>query len=137
MNKENIDWKKFAEALLLDRIIEGEDKKSEWGMNRHLELVHFPSIHSDTMIKTLTWKQLALELGLLKNNLLKDGQTYTPLSEEDIMKLLKPVYPIGDLSPYKADTLMEQIKAEWNEETYIDDITGEIIGDSSQIHISK
>ena len=40
---------------------------------------------------------------------------------------MKIVVPVGDLSPYKADTLMNSIKADWNEETYIDDISGEMV----------
>lgn len=84
MKRENIDWKKFAKDLLWDRISKGKDELSNWGMNRHLELLHFPSIHDDPVYKRLTWKELALELGLFEEYLLKDGETYTPLTKEDI-----------------------------------------------------
>lgn len=46
---------------------------------------------------------------------------------QNAQKRIKVVVPVGDLSPYKADTLMNEIKAEWNEETYIDDISGEMV----------
>ena len=42
-------------------------------------------------------------------------------------KRTKMIIPVGDLSPYKADTLMNQIKAEWNEDVYIDDFSGQVV----------
>lgn len=46
---------------------------------------------------------------------------------QNAQKRIKVVVPVGDLSPFKADTLMNEIKAEWNEETYMDDISGEMV----------
>lgn len=44
---------------------------------------------------------------------------------QNAQKRVKVVVPVGDLSPYKADTLMNELKADWNEETHIDDVSGE------------
>ena len=46
---------------------------------------------------------------------------------QNAQKRVKVVVPVGDLSPYKADTLMNELKADWNEETHIDDVSGEVI----------
>lgn len=46
---------------------------------------------------------------------------------QNAQKRMKVVVPVGDLSPYKAQALMNELKAEWNEETHIDNISGEIV----------
>lgn len=46
---------------------------------------------------------------------------------QNAQKRMKVVVPVGDLSPYKAQAMMNELKAEWNEETHIDDISGEIV----------
>ena len=46
---------------------------------------------------------------------------------QNAQKRIKVIVPVGDLSPFKADTLMNEIKAEWNEETYMDDVSGELV----------
>lgn len=46
---------------------------------------------------------------------------------QNAQKRVKVVVPVGDLSPYKADTLMNELKADWNEETHIDNISGEVV----------
>ena len=46
---------------------------------------------------------------------------------QNAQKRVKVVVPVGDLSPYKAKTLMNELKAEWNEETHIDNISGEMV----------
>lgn len=46
---------------------------------------------------------------------------------QNAQKRVKVVVPVGDLSPHKADTLMNELKADWNEETHIDDVSGEVI----------
>ena len=46
---------------------------------------------------------------------------------QNAQKRVKVVVPVGDLSPYKAQALMNQLKAEWNEETHIDQINGELV----------
>lgn len=46
---------------------------------------------------------------------------------QNAQKRVKVVVPVGDLSPYKADALMNEIKSEWNEETYIDEVSGEMV----------
>ena len=46
---------------------------------------------------------------------------------QNAQKRVKVIVPVGDLSPYKADTLMNELKAEWNEEVYVDDMSGEMV----------
>lgn len=46
---------------------------------------------------------------------------------QNAQKRMKVVVPVGDLSPYKSQALMNELKAEWNEETHIDNISGEIV----------
>ena len=46
---------------------------------------------------------------------------------QNAQKKMKIVVPVNDLAPYKADALMNQLKAEWNEETYVDGISGEMV----------
>ena len=46
---------------------------------------------------------------------------------QNAQKRVKVIVPVGELSPFKADTLMNEIKAEWNEETYVDDVSGELV----------
>ena len=46
---------------------------------------------------------------------------------QNAQKKMKVIVPVGDLPPYKADALMNELKAAWNEETYIDGISGEMV----------
>lgn len=46
---------------------------------------------------------------------------------QNAQKRVKVVVPVGDLSPFKADTLMNELKADWNEETHIDNVSGEVV----------
>ena len=46
---------------------------------------------------------------------------------QNAQKRLKVLVPVGDLPPAKATALLNQIKADWNEETHIDDLSGQLV----------
>ena len=46
---------------------------------------------------------------------------------QNAQKRMKIIVPVGDMPPYKADALMNQLKADWNEETHIDLSSGEMV----------
>ena len=46
---------------------------------------------------------------------------------QNAQKKMKIIVPVGDMAPYKADALINELKAAWNEETYIDQISGEMV----------
>lgn len=76
MNKNNMDWKSFAESLLWHNIVYDKNGDSGWDiMEDEGEIGHwrFSSIITPGTYKPLTWKELALALGLYEEYLTPDG----------------------------------------------------------------
>ena len=84
MNKDNINWKEFAEELLWRNIVYHKNEDSLYD----IMLYDYPDrgIHKGDIgswricsyidpfsYKPLTWKELALELGLFEKHLTPDG----------------------------------------------------------------
>ena len=46
---------------------------------------------------------------------------------QNSQKKMKIIVPVGDLSPAKSETLINQIKADWTEETHVDTMSGEVV----------
>jgi hypothetical protein len=75
MRKDNVDWQKFAESLLWHIIVYDKNADSGYDMmsNGEIGCFRFSSIIDPFSYRHLTWKELALELGLFKEYLTPDG----------------------------------------------------------------
>ena len=74
MRKGNIDWEQFAKELLQNRIVYDKNGDSGYEINTEHEVGRFSILACHTHpYKELTWKELALELGLWTEQLISDG----------------------------------------------------------------
>lgn len=74
MRKGNIDWEQFAKELLWNRIVYDKNGDSGYEINTEHEVGRFSILACRTHpYKELTWKELALELGLWTEQLISDG----------------------------------------------------------------
>ena len=74
MRKGNIDWEQFAKELLWNRIVYDKNGDSGYEINTEHEVGRFSILACHThLYKELTWKELALELGLWTEQLISDG----------------------------------------------------------------
>ena len=74
MRKGNIDWEQFAKELLWNRIVYDKNGDSGYEINTEHEVGRFSILAYHThAYKSLTWKELALELGLQTEQLISDG----------------------------------------------------------------
>lgn len=84
MRKDNVDWKKFAEELLWRNIVHNKNEDSLYDImlkdypDRNIKRGDISywricSYVDPFSYKPLTWKELALELGLFKEHLTPDG----------------------------------------------------------------
>lgn len=84
MRKDDVDWKNFAEALLWRNIVHNKNEDSLYDImledypDRNIKKGDISSWRICSYVdpfshKPLTWKELALELGLFKEYLTPDG----------------------------------------------------------------
>ena len=66
MNKDNINWEEFGKVLLWYNIVSRKNEDSGYDINGEGEIgrYRFSSIIDPFSYKALTWKELAIELGL-------------------------------------------------------------------------
>lgn len=85
MRKDNVDWQKFAESLLWHIIVYDKNADSGYDMmsNGEIGCFRFSSIIDPFSYRHLTWKELALELGLFKEYLTPDGHKCKGCSKEN------------------------------------------------------
>jgi len=92
----------------------------------------------DTNIVYISWSGGILGESYARISYLEGlTRTYNMLSQmensrliwniQNAQKRVKIVVPVGDLSPYKAQALMNQLKADWNEDTHIDEVSGQLV----------
>lgn len=128
---------KYIDPATLEPAIERDEEGKEykvWYQNRGEQNEH---MIPDTNLIYISWptgfigesSRISYLEGLTRSyNMLAQIENSRMIwNIQNAQKRMKIVVPVGDLSPYKADTLMNSIKAEWNEETYIDDISGEMV----------
>lgn len=128
---------KYLDPATLEPAIEKDDQGREikvWYQNRGESEEH---MILDTNLIYISWptgfigesSRISYLEGLTRSfNMLAQIENSRMIwNVQNAQKRMKIVVPVGDLSPYKADTLMNSIKADWNEETYIDDISGEMV----------
>ena len=74
MKKGDINWEEFAKALIWNRIVYDKNGDSGWEVDTTHTVGHFSIMACQVHpYKSLTWKELALELGLWENDLISDG----------------------------------------------------------------
>ena len=73
MTKNDIDWKQFATELLWVKIVENKDKDSGYDISESGEIGRWRYSAVAIPYRRLTWKELALELGVLTEYLTPDG----------------------------------------------------------------
>ena len=65
MKKGDINWEEFAKALIWNRIVYDKNGASGWEVDTTHTVGHFSIMACQVHpYKSLTWKELALELGL-------------------------------------------------------------------------
>jgi hypothetical protein len=73
MTKNDIDWKEFATELLWVKIVEDKNKDSGYDISESGEIGRWRYSAIKVPYRRLTWKELALELGVLLEHLTPDG----------------------------------------------------------------
>ena len=89
MRKGNIDWEQFAKELLWNRIVYDKNGDSGYEINTEHEVGRFSILAYHTHpYKELTWKELALELGLWEEQLISDGHNCHECPERETCSAL-------------------------------------------------
>lgn len=75
MTKDNINWESLATELLWRNIVRSKNEDSGYDITKSGEIgqSRFSSIVQPEDYRRLTWKELALELGLFEEYLTPDG----------------------------------------------------------------
>jgi len=82
-NKDNIDWKEFASYLLWCHIVDHKNEYSGLDVSKETKTIDSFSIMGRFVPhKHLSWKELALELGLFEEHLTPDGHDCTKCPDE-------------------------------------------------------
>jgi hypothetical protein len=73
MTKNDIDWKQFATELLWGNIVSHKNEDSGYDISESGEIGRWRYSAVAIPYRSLTWNELALELGVLEDLLTPDG----------------------------------------------------------------